>query len=344
MGSHRAERPATRRRSSTPDTSPTSTYVGRRIARPEPAAPAPVVSAETIEVAPPTVEVAPPTVTELPAITVELAAITESSGSLRPAVPGKRRAVKASGKPKGPLRLLPSTPVLAGVATLAIAAGGAVTTSVGPDLVASAPRMAVPNAQTGSFGSGTYDALGRTVLSRDSQRDALDDATSSDLVAEAEAQAEQRNDRLGELAEAAEAEAKEITLNRWVLPVSGYHLTSRFGECSSLWSACHTGLDFAAPSGTSIVSVANGVVTETGYDGAYGNKTVVTLDDGTEIWYCHQTSYTVSVGDNVVGGQVIGSVGSTGNTTGPHLHLEVRPGGGDPVDPYAALIAHGVTP
>ena len=56
----------------------------------------------------------------------------------------------------------------------------------------------------------------------------------------------------------------------------------------------HTGLDFAAPSGTPIYAVANGTVTETGYDGAYGNKTVITLDDGTEIWFCHQTSYTVT--------------------------------------------------
>lgn len=280
-------------------------------------------------------------------MTVELTAITESSGSLSPAVPGKRRAVKkTSTKPKGPLRLLPSVPVVAGVATLAIAATGAVTTSVGPDLVGNdTPRMAVPNAQTGAFGSGTYDALGRTVLSRDSDRDALDDANDSELVEEAAAQAEQRNDRLGELAEAAEAEAKEITLNRWVLPLGGYSLSAEFGQAGSYWSSgYHTGLDFSASSGTPLVAIANGVITSTGYDGAYGNKTVLTLEDGTEIWYCHQTSIGVSVGDNVVGGQPIGTVGSTGNTTGPHLHLEVRPGGGDPVDPYAALVAHGVTP
>lgn len=341
MGSHRAERPSTRRRSSNSEATPSSTYVGRRIARPEPVAAPPVVATEAVA----HVDEAAPTVTELPAITVELAAITESSGSLRPAVPGKRRAVKSSGKPKGPLRLLPSAPLLAGVATLAIAAGGAVTTSVGPDLVGSTPRMAVPNAQTGAFGSGTYDALGRTVLSRDSHRDALDDATDSDLVEEAAAQAEQRNDRLGELAEAAEAEAKEITLNRWVLPLGGYSLSAEFGQAGSYWSSgYHTGLDFSAPSGTGLVAIANGVVTFTGYDGAYGNKTVLTLEDGTEIWYCHQTSIGVSVGDTVTGGQAIGTVGSTGNTTGPHLHLEVRPGGGDPVDPYAALVAHGVTP
>ncbi len=60
-----------------------------------------------------------------------------------------------------------------------------------------------------------------------------------------------------------------------------------------LWSSNHTGLDFAAPSGTPIVAVANGMITETGYAGAYGNKTVETLEDGTEIWYCHQSAIGV---------------------------------------------------
>jgi murein DD-endopeptidase MepM/ murein hydrolase activator NlpD len=92
------------------------------------------------------------------------------------------------------------------------------------------------------------------------------------------------------------------------------------------------------------MAVANGVVASTGYDGSYGNKTVVTLEDGTELWFCHQTSFGVSEGDVVRAGQVIGSVGSTGHVTGPHLHLEVRPGGGDPVDPYEALVVHGLQP
>ena len=71
---------------------------------------------------------------------------------------------------------------------------------------------------------------------------------------------------------------------------------------------------------------------------------MVTLDDGTEIWYCHQNAFGVSVGDVVRPGEQIGYVGATGNVTGPHLHLEVRPGGGDPVDPYAALVHHGLQP
>ena len=121
-----------------------------------------------------------------------------------------------------------------------------------------------------------------------------------------------------------------------------YHLTARFGDYSYLWSNLHTGLDFAAPTGTPIMAVAGGTITEVGYSGAYGNRTIETLPDGTELWYCHQNEFGTSVGATVRPGQVIGYVGSTGNVTGPHLHLEVHPGGGDPVDPYTALEVHGL--
>ncbi|WP_332643647.1 M23 family metallopeptidase [Aeromicrobium sp.] len=139
----------------------------------------------------------------------------------------------------------------------------------------------------------------------------------------------------------AEAAAKK---NQWVLPVTGYHLSARFGQRSGLWSRMHTGLDFAGPSGSAISSVAAGTVKSTGYEGAYGNRTIVTLIDGTDVWYCHQSRIAVSVGDKVSPGQVIGYTGSTGNVTGPHLHLEVHPGGGGPVDPYAVLVQHGIRP
>jgi murein DD-endopeptidase MepM/ murein hydrolase activator NlpD len=135
----------------------------------------------------------------------------------------------------------------------------------------------------------------------------------------------------------------KLLLNMWHLPVASYHLTARFGDYG-LWSSYHTGLDFAAPSGTPIYAVANGTISSASYDGSYGNKTVETLEDGTELWYCHQTSFVVSVGETVHAGELIGYIGSTGHVTGPHLHLEVRPGGGDPVDPYSALVVHGVTP
>jgi murein DD-endopeptidase MepM/ murein hydrolase activator NlpD len=130
----------------------------------------------------------------------------------------------------------------------------------------------------------------------------------------------------------------------WVLPVVGYHLTGRFGQSSGLWSSTHTGLDFAAPEGTEIRSIGPGVVVSTAYDGAFGNKTVVKLDDGTVLWYCHQNEFGVQPGQQVKPGDLIGYVGSTGNTTGPHLHLEVHPGGGDAIDPEVWLPEHHLNP
>ena len=129
-----------------------------------------------------------------------------------------------------------------------------------------------------------------------------------------------------------------------VLPVRDYELTGRFGDRSGLWASVHTGLDFAAPYGTPIRSVGSGVGVSTGYDGRYGNKTVLRLADGTELWFCHQSAVEVGVGDHVRAGQVIGAIGTTGNVTGPHLHLEVHPSGGDPVDPLTWLRRHGLRP
>ncbi|KQT94625.1 hypothetical protein ASG49_07215 [Marmoricola sp. Leaf446] len=128
----------------------------------------------------------------------------------------------------------------------------------------------------------------------------------------------------------------------WQLPVAAYHLTGRFGASSSLWSSTHTGLDFAAPEGTPLVAIGPGTVVSAESDGAFGNKTVVRLDDGTELWYCHQSAFVAEPGQRVGPGTPIGRVGSTGNVTGPHLHLEVHPAGDTPVDPDQWLRARGL--
>ncbi|MDX3762466.1 M23 family metallopeptidase [Streptomyces mirabilis] len=129
------------------------------------------------------------------------------------------------------------------------------------------------------------------------------------------------------------------------LPTSSYTLTSRFGDAGSMWSSgYHTGLDFAAPTGTLIKAIHSGTITEAGWAGSYGYRTILTLDDGTELWFCHQSSISVSVGQKVATGDVIGRVGATGNVTGPHLHLEVHPGGGSAIDPMAWLHSKGLNP
>jgi murein DD-endopeptidase MepM/ murein hydrolase activator NlpD len=243
-------------------------------------------------------------------------------------------------------RLVLRLPTAIGVLALAVAGAGAVTV----DAESAAPTASGSPFHLQGQSLGGTDAVGfagdsrERAISRDSERQALQDAADAELKEAAEQQAAERNAALKSLGRAAEARAGEIAKNQWTLPTSGYRLTARFGMSGGLWSSNHTGLDFAAPSGTPIVAVANGVITKTGSAGAYGNQTIETLADGTEIWYCHQSSIGVSTGETVTSGQQIGTVGSTGNTTGPHLHLEVRPGGGDPVDPFQALVFHGVTP
>ena len=230
-------------------------------------------------------------------------------------------------------------PLIAGVAVLALSAGGALR-AVNPNFAGSADahRLAPASAMSGSSAVGSANLLGGrgTVVSRDSDR----------LQATVDAKAKQRDAALSAFAAQAQKQAAEIKLHQWVLPVAAgvYHLTARFGDYSSLWAHFHTGLDFAAPTGTPIMAVAGGTITEVGYSGAYGNRTIETLPDGTELWYCHQNAFGTSVGATVTPGEVIGYVGSTGNVTGPHLHLEVHPGGGDPVDPYTALEVHGLQP
>jgi murein DD-endopeptidase MepM/ murein hydrolase activator NlpD len=257
---------------------------------------------------------------------------------------GKRRAT-APARRSPLLRSLPSAPILLGVTALAISAGGAVTAS-DADLAGQVTSGSTSIAAAGTMGiaqvapTTSRDA----VVSRDSRRDAQADAANQELIEAAEAQAKEQHAALEQFAQAAEKQSAKIRENQWVLPLESYRISATFGASSYLWSSVHTGLDMSAPSGTAIRAIANGVITETGYDGSYGNKTVLTLEDGTELWFCHQTTIDVSVGDTVRGGEVIGTVGSTGNSTGPHLHLEVRPGGGDPVDPFTALLEHGVTP
>ncbi|MTE19785.1 peptidoglycan DD-metalloendopeptidase family protein [Streptomyces sp. TRM43335] len=152
----------------------------------------------------------------------------------------------------------------------------------------------------------------------------------------AKEEAERKRKAAEEAARKAEAERLAKLAAGYTLPLTSYQLTSHFGASGSMWANNHTGLDFAAPTGTPVKAVHSGEIVEAGWAGSYGYRVVLRLDDGTEIWYCHLSSMTVTSG-KVTTGDVIGRVGSTGNSTGAHLHLEVRPGGGAPIDPLAWL-------
>ena len=108
-----------------------------------------------------------------------------------------------------------------------------------------------------------------------------------------------------------------------VQPISGV-ITSRYGVSSRLRKSTHTGLDIAASTGTPIKVIADGTVTCASYQGSYGKLVKVDHGNGLETWYGHTSKMYVSVGQKVTAGDVIALVGSTGNSTGPHLHLEIR--------------------
>jgi len=117
-----------------------------------------------------------------------------------------------------------------------------------------------------------------------------------------------------------------------VWPVSG-SVTSGYG---TRWGRMHEGIDIAAPSGTPIAAAAAGTVIYAGWMGGYGNLVVLDHGNGLATAYGHQSSIAVANGQTVAQGQVVGYVGSTGHSTGPHLHFEVRVNGA-PVDPLGYL-------
>ncbi|MGX1886705.1 M23 family metallopeptidase [Streptomyces sp. NPDC055287] len=141
------------------------------------------------------------------------------------------------------------------------------------------------------------------------------------------------------------AAAPQATGSGFTAPVSAGVTTSYRAAGGSWSSGYHTGVDFSASSGTPVKAVGAGTVVSAGWSGAYGNEVVIKHDDGRYSQYAHLSSLAVSSGQSVSGGTQIGLSGSTGNSTGPHLHFEIRtgPSYGSDVDPLAYLRGHGVT-
>ncbi|MFC9842231.1 transglycosylase family protein [Streptomyces sp. NPDC060223] len=129
-----------------------------------------------------------------------------------------------------------------------------------------------------------------------------------------------------------------------VAPVNAATGTPYHATGSSWSKGYHTGVDFPVPTGTSVKSVAAGSVVSAGWGGSFGYQVVVRHADGRYTQYAHLSAISVKAGQSVAAGQRIGRSGSTGNSTGPHLHFEVRtgPGFGTDIDPVAYLRAGGV--
>ncbi|WP_320780659.1 M23 family metallopeptidase [Streptomyces sp. CRN 30] len=131
----------------------------------------------------------------------------------------------------------------------------------------------------------------------------------------------------------------------WVAPVETYDLSASFGSGGSRWANRHTGQDFAVPLGTPVRAVGAGQVVKVSCGGAFGIQVVLRHAGGYYTQYAHLAGLAVDQGDRVETGQWIGQSGSTGNSTGPHLHFEVRvtPETGSALDPVPWLARHGVT-
>ncbi|MGP8299644.1 peptidoglycan DD-metalloendopeptidase family protein [Streptomyces inhibens] len=141
---------------------------------------------------------------------------------------------------------------------------------------------------------------------------------------------------------AEEAARKEAMRPKFVLPVTQHGLSALFGQAGVNWMSVHTGIDFPVSYGTPVMAATDGTV-RTQWNSAYGNMAIVTAPDGTETWYCHLSSTKIRSGSVKAGDQIAYS-GNSGNSTGPHLHFEVRPGGGAAIDPLPWLRSHGLNP
>lgn len=262
--------------------------------------------------------------------------------------------IRATGKHRAPSRLTRKSAEVAGIAALATT--GVIGATAAPAVAAdSEPATAATGLTQTVALDGTLAAqIEAQAKAQQRQADAAAKA-----AAEAKAKAEARARAKAEAERKAEARAEEAReekaraaraaerarLNSFHLPVAGSHVTTGYQSGGALWSSgSHSGVDFQAASGTSVVAVGAGTVVEAGWGGAYGNNVVLRMKDGTYTQYGHLSSIGVSVGQSVGSGEQIGVSGSTGNSTGPHLHFEARttPEYGSDMDPVAYLRAHGV--
>jgi murein DD-endopeptidase MepM/ murein hydrolase activator NlpD len=278
----------------------------------------------------------------------------------------KTGAGRHSGKHRVARRNTPSSTQVVGLTAALAAAAGAVGFShsalANPTTANSAVNIAALSMGDGQMNALTTARIERRQLAtRDSSRVELTGADLTKKQAAADRLSKARAAKLDATraltakratalanakaaAELAEKNSRE-SATRCEMMISGYHITAGFGQAGGRWARNHTGTDFAAPIGTPIRSVMKGVVVSAEFAGSYGRQVRVRHEDGTETWYNHMSKFSVSVGETVYAGDQVGAVGVTGNTTGPHLHFEVRPNGGDPIDPMPWLRNHcGLNP
>ncbi|MEU3606093.1 M23 family metallopeptidase [Streptomyces sp. NPDC035033] len=251
---------------------------------------------------------------------------------------------RATGKHRGASRLARRGAGIAGVAALATT--GVVGTLASPALAADTDdRSAEDTGLTQVIADESIaDQISAQVAAQ--EQEVAEAEARAKARAEAKRKAEARAQEIREEKERAAREAERRRLASFNLPVAGSYVSTGYQTGGSLWSSgSHSGVDFHAAYGSSVVSVGSGTVVEAGWGGAYGNNIVIRMNDGTYTQYGHLSSIGVYVGQTVEPGQQIGVSGSTGNSTGPHLHFEARTTAeyGSDINPVAYLRARGVS-
>ncbi|MEU9255896.1 M23 family metallopeptidase [Streptomyces sp. NPDC048270] len=212
----------------------------------------------------------------------------------------------------------------------------------------SAKRVITPRTRitVGATALGVALALGAGTTA------AFADTTQTALTGTAELVAEQAAAQAAGAAHAAKSakSAASAKSGLWDKPVEKYTLSATFGKGGSMWSSKHSGQDFAVPVGTPVDAVAAGTVVKAGPNGggdgpAYGNAIVIKHANNTYSQYAHLSKIQVRIGQKVSVDQQIALSGNTGNSSGPHLHFEIRttPNYGSAVNPVAFLRTVGVT-
>ncbi|MFE5140944.1 M23 family metallopeptidase [Streptomyces fagopyri] len=187
---------------------------------------------------------------------------------------------------------------------------------------------------------GATAVLGAGIASAGTLDSAATSTTASVLQTQAAAQAK------------AAAKAEHATVKKaasWIDPVKKYTLSATFNQAGGMWAHKHSGQDFAVPLGTDVSAAHGGTVVKAGGNGAgdgpaYGNAIVIKHGNGTYSQYAHLSRIDVRIGQVVTTGQHIALSGNTGNSSGPHLHFEIRttPNYGSAIDPVAFLHSKGV--
>ncbi|MYV52924.1 M23 family metallopeptidase [Streptomyces sp. SID3212] len=233
--------------------------------------------------------------------------------------------------------------------SMACGAGAAVAATGGDGADAAVSRTATAATASVAAGAVAKQADAQAAAAAHAKQVQAERAEAAAKKAESEAEKKAAKVK----ADRARAKAKADRIKKahgWTDPVDHYKLSAKFGRGGTMWSHKHSGQDFAVPTGTTVKAAHSGTVVKAGPNGAgdgsaYGNAIVIRHGDGTYSQYAHLSKIKVWAGQHVKADQRIAYSGNTGNSSGPHLHFEIRttPNYGSAVNPLTFLRHAGVT-